>query len=63
MLGESVPTRLIFLETRYFAAAVERPGFNIKLRSKRKAKVGKHHRITKNDAIKFLTEEFGVEVV
>jgi len=43
--------------------SLARPGFNIKLRSKRKAKVGKHHRITKNDAIKFLTEEFGVEVV
>ena len=45
------------------SVSLERPGFNIKLRSKRKAKVGKHHRITKNDAIKFLTEEFGVEVV
>ena len=40
-----------------------RPGFNIKLRSRRKTKVGKNHRITKNDAIKFLTEEFGVKVV
>ena len=45
------------------SVSLTRPGFNIKLRSKRKAKVGKHHRITKNDAIKFLTEEFGVEVV
>ena len=45
------------------SVSLKRPGFNIKLRSKRKAKVGKHHRITKNDAIKFLTEEFGVEVV
>jgi len=39
-----------------------RPGFNIKF-NKSKAKVGKNHRITKNDAIKFLTEEFGVIVV
>ena len=43
--------------------SLSRPGFNIKLRSRRKTKVGKNHRITKNDAIKFLTEEFGVEVV
>ena len=39
-----------------------RPGFNIKL-NKRKMKVGKNHRIAKNDAIKFLTEEFGVQIV
>jgi len=45
------------------SVSLARPGFNIKLRSRRKTKVGKNHRITKNDAIKFLTEEFGVEVV
>ena len=38
-----------------------RPGFNIKL-GKRKAKIGKNHRITKNDATRFLTEEFGVKI-
>jgi len=43
--------------------SLSRPGFNIKLRSGHKTKVGKNHRITKNDAIKFLTEEFGVKVV
>ena len=45
------------------SVSLTRPGFNIKLRSARKTKVGKNHRITKNDAIKFLTEEFGVEIV
>ena len=45
------------------SVSLARPGFNIKLRSQRKTKVGKNHRITKNDAIKFLTEEFGVKVV
>ena len=45
------------------SVSLARPGFNIKLRSQRKTKVGKNHRITKNDAIKFLTEEFGVEIV
>jgi len=45
------------------SVSLARPGFNIKLRSRQKTKVGKNHRITKNDAIKFLTEEFGVKVV
>ena len=45
------------------SVSLARPGFNIKLRSRHKTKVGKNHRITKNDAIKFLTEEFGVKVV
>ena len=45
------------------SVALGRPGFNIKLRSSHKAKIGKNHRITKNDAIKFLTEKFGVKIV
>ena len=39
-----------------------RPGFNIKLRSKHKAKVGKTHRITADEAKDYLTKEFGVNV-
>ena len=45
------------------SVSLERPGFNIKLRSNRKTKIGKKHRITKNETIKFLTEEFGVKIV
>ena len=45
------------------AISLTRTGFNIKLRSKHKTKIGKNHRITKNDAIKFLTEEFKVKIV
>jgi len=45
------------------SVSLARPGFNIKLRSKHKARIGKNHRITKNDAIKFYTEKFGVKVV
>jgi len=45
------------------SASLSRPGFNIKLRSRRKTKIGKNHRITKNETIKFLTEEFGVKIV
>ena len=42
--------------------ALARSGFNIKLRSKNKSKVGKKHRISKDDTIKFLTEDFGVQI-
>ena len=45
------------------SASLARPGFNIKLRSKHKAKIGKNHRIRKDDAIKFYTEKFGVKIV
>jgi len=45
------------------SVSLARPGFSIKLRSKHKARIGKNHRITKNDAIKFYTEKFGVKVV
>ena len=43
--------------------SLARPGFNIRFRSVRKTKIGKNHRITKNDAIKFLTEKFGAKIV
>ena len=43
--------------------SLTRPGFNIRFRSKHKASVGNHHRITSEDAKKFLTKEFGIEIV
>ena len=43
--------------------SLERPGFNIRFRSKHKASVGSNHRITSEDAKAFLTKEFGIEVV
>ena len=45
------------------SASLARPGFSIKLRSKHKARIGKNHRITKDDSIKFYTEKFGVQIV
>ena len=45
------------------SVSLARSGFNVRLRSRQKAKIGKKHRITKNDSIKFLTEEFGVQIV
>ena len=43
--------------------SLERPGFNIRFRSKHKASVGSNHRITSEEAKAFLTKEFGIQVV
>lgn len=45
------------------AVTLTRPGFSIRVRSRHKASVGKHHRISREEAIEFLTREFGVAVV
>lgn len=45
------------------AISLTRPGFNIRVRSKHKASVGKSHIITSEDAKAFLTEKFGIQVV
>jgi len=39
-----------------------RPGFSITTRSKHKASIGKHHRITPDEAKAYLTKEFGASV-
>ena len=50
ILGLNVTVRLV------------RPGFSITARSKHKASVGKHHRITPDEAKAYLTKEFGASV-
>ena len=40
-----------------------RPGFSIRFRSKHKAKIGKTHRISSDDAKEFLTKEFGAKII
>jgi len=44
------------------AITLTRPGYNIRFRSKHKARVGKSHVITKKEAGDFLIKEFGVKV-
>lgn len=39
-----------------------RPGYRIARKSRKRAKIGKSHRITKEDAINFFKEQFGAEV-
>ena len=41
---------------------LERPGYRIKRRRIRPALIGKSHRITKQEAIKFVSEKFGVQI-
>jgi len=41
---------------------LERPGFRVKRRRIRPARIGKSHRVTRDDAIKFVTENFGVQI-
>lgn len=45
------------------AVSLSRPGFNIRFRSRHKAKVGKTHRIEANEAKDFLKKEFDVTIV
>lgn len=41
---------------------LERPGFRIKRRRIRPSSVGKRHRVTKDDAVGFLTEKFSIQI-
>lgn len=41
---------------------LERPGYRIKRKRIRPAPIGKSHRITKEDAKKFVSEKFGVQI-
>lgn len=41
---------------------LERPGYRIKRKRIRPSRIGKKHRITRDDAIKFLTEKFAAQI-
>jgi large subunit ribosomal protein L5 len=41
---------------------LERPGYRIKRRRIRPTQVGKRHRITREDAIKFVTDSFAIQI-
>lgn len=45
------------------AVTMTRPGFNIRFRSKHKAKIGKSHKITSTEAKEFLQNKFGVRII
>lgn len=45
------------------SVSLTRPGFNIRVRSKHKASIGRTHIITAEEAKAFLTREFGIQVV
>ncbi|RLE51349.1 MAG: 50S ribosomal protein L5 [Candidatus Methanomethylicota archaeon] len=41
----------------------EKPGYRVKRRRIRRSKIGKKHRVTKEEAIEYLRKMFGVEVI
>ncbi len=43
--------------------SLARPGFRVARRRRRRAKINKKHRVTKEEAIKFLEETFNVKVI
>lgn len=45
------------------AISLARPGFNIRFRSRHKAKIGKSHRIGTEEAKEFFRREFGAEIL
>jgi len=42
--------------------SLERPGYRVKRRRIRPSKIGKSHRVSRDDAIKFVSDKFGVQV-
>ncbi|MBC7112621.1 MAG: 50S ribosomal protein L5 [Candidatus Methanomethyliales bacterium] len=41
---------------------LERPGYRVSRRRYRPSKIGRNHRVTKEEAIAFMTERFGIKV-
>jgi large subunit ribosomal protein L5 len=41
---------------------IVRPGYRIARKSRKRAKIGKSHRITKEDAVAYFKEQYGAEV-
>ena len=44
------------------AVTLERPGYRVKHRRIKQGKVGKNHQVTRDEAITFVREKFGIEV-
>jgi len=43
--------------------SMERPGYRVARRRRRKSRIGLRHRLTREEAIEFVKERFGIEVV
>ncbi|MEM3157026.1 MAG: 50S ribosomal protein L5, partial [Nitrososphaerota archaeon] len=42
---------------------VDRPGRRVELRRIKRSKIGRNHRITKEESIEFIQKEFNVEII
>lgn len=45
------------------SVCLTRPGFSIRFRGRHKARIGKNHTISKQEAMDYLVDKFGVEIV
>jgi len=45
------------------SVSLTRPGYSVRLRSKHKSSIGKNHKISKQNAIDFMKENFEVEII
>ena len=45
------------------SVSLARPGYSVRLRSKHKSNIGKNHKISKQNAIDFMKENFGVAIL
>ncbi len=45
------------------SAVLERPGYRVARRSRASGKIGKFHRVSRDEAIAFFKQNFGIEVV
>ncbi|MEM2192638.1 MAG: 50S ribosomal protein L5 [Candidatus Hadarchaeales archaeon] len=43
--------------------SISRPGYRVKVRKKNPRKIGRHHQVTKEEAIDFMTKKFNVVIV
>jgi len=43
-------------------AVLNRPGYRISRKSRKNAKIGKHHRINREESIEFFQQEFGAKI-
>ncbi|RLF08810.1 MAG: 50S ribosomal protein L5, partial [Thermoprotei archaeon] len=41
---------------------LERPGYRVTRRRRKRAKIGKDHRVSREEAIEFISKVFGVKV-
>ncbi len=68
-----IPDHTLFKDQKYdpeigifgmdVCVTMEKPGYRVKRRRLRRSRIPKHHRVTREETIRFMQEKFNVEVV